>query len=175
MEFRLENKVPMSAQELWQTVQTPGFDAFVAKELGLYPHMRLERESSGYLIRRRLSISLSNVDLPRITRKAANKVLGGDEIVYEEIQGTHWDRFQMPWKIRPPVLTKKFHASGVLRLAPIDESRCLRIMEGRIHVGLFAVGSLLERMIAEQAKSISDQFSDLVTKWKYENAKCGRS
>lgn len=166
MELRLENAVPMSAPELWRTVQAPEFDAFVAKELELYPHIRLERQSSGNLIRRRLSISLSNVDLPDITRKAANKVLGGDEIVYEEIQGTHLDRFQMPWKIRPPVLTKKFHASGVLRLAPIDESRCLRIMEGRIHIRLFGLGGLLERMIAEQVKSTSDQFSDLVAKWK---------
>lgn len=171
MDFRLENEVPMSAQELWRTVQTLEFNAFMAKELQPYPHIRLERQSSGDMIRRRLSISLSNVGMPHITRKAANKVLGGDEIVYEEIQGAHLDRFQMPWKIRPPVLTKKFHASGVLRLAPIDESRCLRIMEGRIHVGLCAVGSLLERMIAEQVKSTSDQFSDLVTKWKYENAR----
>ncbi|NVM23876.1 MAG: DUF2505 family protein [Desulfobacterales bacterium] len=175
MEFRLENEIPMSAPELWQTVQTPEFDAFMAKEFELYPHMRFERESSEYLIRRRLSISLPNVDMPGIARKAANKVLGGGEIVYEEIQQTHLDSFEMRWRLRPAVLTEKFHASGILRLTPIDGIRCLRIMEGRIHIRLFGLGGQLERLAAKQAKRTSDEFCQVVAKWKSENAKCGRS
>ena len=175
MDIRLENEVPMSAHQLWQTLHTPEFDAFITKEYRFYPHIQLERQSSDHLIRRRVRIMLAGVDLPDIARNAANKVLGGDEIVYEEIQEKHSDRLEMRWRVKPPVLKEKFHASGLLRLVPIDGSRCLRIMEGRIHVGLFGLGGLLERITAEQAKRTSDEFCQVVAKWKSENAKCGRS
>ena len=35
MDFYVENEIPMSAQELWQTMHTPKFDTFVAREHGL--------------------------------------------------------------------------------------------------------------------------------------------
>ena len=35
MDICIENEIPMSAQELWQTWHTPEFDAFTAKEYEL--------------------------------------------------------------------------------------------------------------------------------------------
>ncbi|HUV49791.1 MAG TPA: DUF2505 family protein [Anaerolineae bacterium] len=173
MEFRLENEIPVSAQELWHALYTPEFDSFVARECELYPHVQIKRQSSSCLIRRQVRIRLACVDMPDIVRSAVKKVFVGDEIIYEEIQKKNSNRFEMRWRIHPPVFKEKFHASGVLRLASIDGSRCLRIMEGRIHVGLFGVGGLLERITAEQVKRTSDQFCQVVAKWNPENAECG--
>ena len=56
MDFYVENEIPMSAQELWRTMHTPEFDAFVAREYGLYAYdrasqlRRLSRRNDRYAL-----------------------------------------------------------------------------------------------------------------------------
>ncbi len=56
MDFYVENEIPMSAQELWRTMHTPEFDAFVAREYGLYAYIELERQVSDNMLKRRVRI-----------------------------------------------------------------------------------------------------------------------
>ena len=175
MDFRLENEIPMSAQELWRTLHTPEFDTFTAREYELKAYMELEKQVSDNLIHRRVHITIGT-DLSYIPFGLAHKILGGNEIIYEEIQDKYLDRYEMHWKnkwIEPSLFKDKIRVSGVLRLNPIDEGRCKRIREMSIHIRIFGVGHILEGMAAEQAKRTSDKFSRVVAKWKSENAKCG--
>ena len=175
MDFRLENEIPMSAQELWRTLHTPEFDTFTAREYELKAYMELEKQVSDNLIHRRVHITIGT-DLSYIPFGLAHKILGGNEIIYEEIQDKYLDRYEMHWKnkwIEPSLFKDKIRVSGVLRLNPIDKGRCKRIREMSIHIRIFGVGHILEGMAAEQAKRTSNKFSRVVAKWKSENAKCG--
>ena len=168
MDFRLENEIPMSAQELWRILHTPEFDAFAAREYELKAYEELEKQVTDNLIHRRVRI-ITGTDLSYIPLGLAHKILGDNEIIYEEIQDIYLDRYEMHWEnkwIEPSSLKDKIRVSGVLRLIPIDEGRCKRIREMSYHIRIFGVGSILEGMVAEQAKKTNEKFSQVVAKWK---------
>ena len=165
MEFRLEDEVPMSAQELWLILHTPEFDAFVAKEYGLKAYIELDRNTLDNVMRRRVRV-IKKVDLNYAVKRLAQKVLGGDELVYEEIQEKYFDRFEMSWRIVPPVLKDKFEAYGILLLKPIDENRCIRIREGIVQIHMFGVTQMLEWIAGLQTKRTKDKFPHVVSNWK---------
>lgn len=168
MKFHIENEVRMSAEQLWQTLHTPEFDAFVAGEYGLKEYIELEKQTLNHMMRRRVRI-ITKVDLNYTAQSIANRILGGDELVYEEIQEKYFDRFEMHWRIEPPVFKDKFQMSGVLRLEHIDDNRCLRIREGTIDVGLLGANGLLKMFYTLQSKKVQDRFAMVVDKWKSQN------
>jgi len=173
MDICLENEIPISAQELWRTLHTPEFDAFIAKEYEFKAYMELEKQVSDNLIERRVRI-IVGTDLSYIPFGLAHKILGSSEIIYEEFQGKYLDRYEMYWKdkwIEPSSFRNKIQISGKLRLIPIDDARCKLIREASVHIRIFGVGYILEAMAAEQAKKTSRKFSQVVTKWKSENTR----
>jgi hypothetical protein len=89
-------------------------------------------------------------------------------------QKNHPDRHELQWRLSLPVLRKKFQAFGMLQLFHLDESRCFVILEGNIHIGRFGVGRLLERKVVKRVKRESDQFSNMIAKWKSVSNKCGK-
>jgi hypothetical protein len=173
MNIRVENEVPMSAQELWRIMHTSEFDAFAAREYELMAYKELEKEVSDNLIHRRLRV-ITRTGLSYIPMGIAHKIIGDNAIIYEEIQDIYKDRYEMHWEnkwIEPPAFKDKIQVSGWLRLIPIDEGRCKRIREMSVHIRIFGVGRLLEGMVVEQAKKTSEKFSQVVAKWKSENAR----
>ncbi len=176
MDIQLENEIPISAEELWQTLHTPEFDAFIAKEYEFKEYAELERQVSGNLVHRRVRI-ITGTDLSYIPFGLAHKILGGNEIIYEEIQDKYLDRYEMHWEdkwIEPSSFRNKIQVSGKLQLIPIDDARCKRIREMSIAIRMFGVGHILEGMVAVQAKKTSEKFSRVVTKWESENTRCRR-
>ncbi len=172
MDFYLDNEIPMSAPELWRLLCTPEYDAFLAKEYGHKAYVELERESLDRMLRRRMKIitkvDLSEMDLNYVARKIAQKILRGDQLGYEVIEEKYFHFFEMRWKVEPPLFKNKFKAYGVLRLEPIDENRCLRIIEGTVYVGIPGLDGLLERIVALQLERAKNRFAQVVEKWKSE-------
>lgn len=172
MDFYFDNEIPMSARELWQILCTPEYDAFLAKEYGHKAYVELERESSDRMMRRRMKIiskvDLSEMDLNYVARKIAQKILKGDHLGYEVIEEKYFDSFEMRWKVEPPLFKDRFQAYGVLRLEPIDENRCLRIIEGTVRVGIPGLDGLLERIVALQLEQAKNRFARVLEKWKLE-------
>lgn len=172
MDIRLEDEIPISAEELWRILHTPEFDVFAAKEYELKEYTELEKEVSDNLILRRVRV-VTSTEFSYIPFGMAHKLLGGNEVVYDEIQNHYRDRYEMTWKnewIEPARFRDKIRISGKLRLHPIDEERCRRIRDMRIDIRIFGIGSILEGMAAEQAKKMGQRFSQMVARWKTE---CG--
>lgn len=168
MDIRIGNEIPISAQELWQILHTPEFDAFTAKEYELKEYTEIERSVTESLTKRRVRV-VTGTDLSYIPWGLAHKILRGNRVVYEETQYKYNHRYEMRWCskwIEPPLVKDKIRVSGTLGLIPIDEGRCKRIREMSIHIDLFGVGPILERMVAEQAKKTSGKFSQVVAIWK---------
>lgn len=177
MDIHLEDDIPISAEELWRVLHTPEFDALTAREYELKEYTELEKEISDNLIQRRVRI-VTGTDLSYIPFGMAHRLLGGHEVVYEEIQSQYQDRYEMTWKnkwIEPVRFRDKVWVSGTLRLIPVDGYRCKRVRNVRVKIGIFGIGPILEGMAAEQAKKTGKKFSRVVARWKSECQKSGRS
>jgi len=97
MDIRLENEIPISAEELWRILHTPEFDAFTAREYQLKEYIELEKQVSGCLIQRRVRI-VTGTDLSYIPFGLGIRLLGGNEVIYEEVQNKYRDRYEMNWE-----------------------------------------------------------------------------
>ena len=167
MNFRIENVIPMSAQGLWAVLHTPEFDSFMAREYGLKIYSELEKNLSDKMMQRRLRV-VTTVSLNFVMQMICNQILGKSELEYEVIQEKCLNRYAMYWEIVPPVLVDKFRFSGMIRLKPIDEKRCLMIREGNIQIDISMGKLILESIIATKSKIMKHRFRQLVEKWKYE-------
>ncbi|HIJ57897.1 MAG TPA: hypothetical protein HPQ03_17485 [Deltaproteobacteria bacterium] len=167
MNFRIENVIPMSAQGLWAVLHTPEFDAFMAREYGLKIYSELEKNLSDKMMQRRLRV-VTTVNLNFVMQMIYDQILGKAELEYEVIQEKCLNRYAMYWEIVPPVLVDKFRFSGMIRLKPIDEKRCLMIREGNIQIDISMGKLILESIIATKSKIMKHRFRQLVEKWKYE-------
>ena len=167
MNFRIENVIPMSAQGLWAVLHTPEFDSFMAREYGLKIYSELEKNLSDTMMQRRLRV-VTTVNLNFVMQMIYDQILGKAELEYEVIQEKCLNRYAMYWEIVPPVLVDKFRFSGMIRLKPIDEKRCLMIREGNIQIDISMGKLILESIIATKSKIMKHRFRQLVEKWKYE-------
>ena len=161
---------------MWRILHTPEFDAFTAREYELKEYTELEKKVSDNLIQRKVRV-VTGTELSYIPFGMAHKLLGGNEVVYEEIQNQYLDRYEATWKnqwIEPARFRDKIRVSGTLRLHPLDEEWCRRVRDMRIHIRIFGIGPILEGMAAEQAKKTGQRFSQMVAKWKSECRRCGR-
>jgi hypothetical protein len=170
MHFYLENEIPMSAKELWQTMHTPEFDAFVAQEYGLSGYIELERQVSDNMLKRRVRI-VSPIDRHFMIHSIAETILGQDRLVYEEIQEKCLDRFEMYWRIIPPAFPEKVDVHGVLRLIPLKQDRCIRVREGTIQVRLPGIDRLMKMVASIQSEKNKDRFPQVVQKWVSQSRK----
>ena len=167
MNFRIENVIPMSAQGLWAVLHTPEFDSFMAREYGLKIYSELEKNLSDTMMQRRLRV-VTTVNLNFVMQMIYDQILGKAELEYEVIQEKCLNRYAMYWEIVPPVLVDKFRFSGMIRLKPIDEKRCLMIREGNIQIDISMGKLILESIIATKSIIMKHRFRQLVEKWKYE-------
>jgi hypothetical protein len=157
----------MSAPDLWSVLHTPEFDAFMAREYGLKVYFELEKNLSDRMMQRRVRV-VTTEGLNFFMKMICNQILGKAELEYEVIQEKCLNRYAMYWEIVPPVLKDKFRFSGMIRLKPIDEKRCLMVREGNIQIDVSVGKLILESIIATKSKIVKNRFRQLVEKWKYE-------
>ena len=136
---------------MWQTLSTPEFTPFLAEVYGLYTDLGIEEKATANPIHGRVKI-LPRLDLTGITRVP--------------ISERDRDRFEVSWKIALPVLEKKFQASGILQLIPIDSGRCRLVLKGRVQIRFFGVGRVLERKVVKSVKREAERFHRVIGRWK---------
>jgi hypothetical protein len=162
--FRIANEIPMSAEDLWNTAHKPEFLAFLAGEHGLMQR-EMERKIRDRWMHWRVRVTVCR-SLPDFINKLVRGVLGAEEIAYDEIHEKRLDDFELFWRIESPMIKEKVQGSGTVRLMPMDGGRCLRTIEGEIHVRVFGVGGTMEKFIAREIQEASRNLAGLVVKWK---------
>ena len=165
MDIRLENEIPLPAPEQYRILFTSEFIAFLAQEYGLCANMAVEEKSSVNPILGLVRI-IPSLDLSNMGQGIPSKTFVSHEIVNQQHHIKNPERFELHWGFDLPVLKKKFQASGILHLIPVNESSCLLILKGKIHIRFFGIGGLLERKFMKRVKRGVDQFPRLVEKWK---------
>jgi hypothetical protein len=87
---------------------------------------------------------------------APAKKLLGDKIGYQEEGRLDRKKNRYDFKIIPGKLQDKIFVSGAQFTESLGENRCRRIFEATIEIRVFAVGSLIERHVAQDLKKSYD-------------------
>jgi hypothetical protein len=147
MRLHCAHEIGMGAEAFWSIIHAPEYEAAVAEAVGLREYREIERREEDDAVYRRIRVvpELSpqlRALLGRITRDPAG--------AYIEEQWRSKRECSVRWKTTPPFLPDRVRIEGVVRVEPIDEWRCLRVLEGEVRIRVLGLGALAERAVVSQ-------------------------
>lgn len=137
-----EHRIPTAADDFWEWLHDPEYEARVARALGLLEYKELERRDEGDEVYRRIRVALP---LPASLAPIVSRLVSVDQAGYVEEQWRRRDARVVRWRMTPTILAERVAVQGELRIEPAGKARCVRILDGDITARIFGVGGLLER------------------------------
>jgi hypothetical protein len=145
MRLHCEHPMPFRAEHFWSIIHAPEYEAVVARALGLAEYREAERREEPTAIYRR--IEARPRALPESFKKLLERIAGVGSASYVEEQWRSRDAMAVRWRAVPSVLGDRVRVAGVVRIEPIDDGTCLRILEGEVEVRVPVLGAILERAV----------------------------
>jgi hypothetical protein len=167
--LRIVHELPIAADRFWELLHDPAYEAFQAAGLGLGGYEEVERRVEGSVMHRRIRV-VPKIEVPAAIRKvigAGDKDAGS--MGYIESQEKQLDRYEMRWWVDPPILVGKLQVGGLFRLEPIDATRCRRILDGEVKIGIPIVGGTVEKFVLQEVKKTYDKVPGIVAAWVRQN------
>ncbi len=167
--LRIVHELPIAAERFWELLHDPAYEAFQAAGLGLGGYEELERRIEGSVMHRRIRV-MPKIEVPAAIRKvigAGGKDAGA--MGYIEDQEKQLDRYELRWWVDPPVLVGKLQVGGLFRLEPIGDTRCRRVLDGEVKIGIPIVGGTVEKFVLQEVKKTYDKVPEIVAEWVRQN------
>ena len=146
--LRVEHTFDVSEKGFWDTFLDEEYNRAMFRDSLKFPRWELTQfELTDEKATRVVEVEPFVGDLPR-----AVKAVLGNTIRYRE-EGT-LDRPKNSYKLRivPPKLQDKLIVSGHQFTEPLGEGRCKRVFTADIQIKIFAVGSVIEKLIVADMK-----------------------
>lgn len=144
MKLYCEHEIARDAERLWAVLHTPAFEERLARAIGIDEYTELEREETSAAVYRKIRV------VPRIP-SAFHGLLrrfgAAERVSYIEEQWRSCDTMEVRWKMTPSLLADRTHLEGWIRIEPLGEGRCLRVLDGTVRVRLPGVGRAIEKAI----------------------------
>ena len=145
MRFRLEHQLPASIDHAWSTIMSESF----SKES--YAKSGTERQTISSEDRGGKTYSVVRVKVLEPMPKMAAKVLGTEQLIWNQQQVIDHATHTMQWKIEIPN-AKKVSAQGSFRLMQKGDV-CVRVVEGDVSVKMPLVGRKAEEHICAKLQT----------------------
>ncbi len=147
MRFELKHTFTCDAATLWSITEDPEFERRLG-ELSQSTREIIElRDEAGE------RYALKRITLQRELPGAMKKVIGGEQITYDQETWRPTDGNKLRWKISPKVLAGRFVGEGTTRVREVGE-KCERIISGDLQVNVPIVGRKMEkRLVADVSAS----------------------
>lgn len=142
MKLHCAHEIPLSADAFWEIIHSPEYEARVAGAIGLRAYREIERREEPDAIYRRIEVE---ADLPDALGALIRRVGLDAPAGYVEEQWRSRTRRVVRWRMTPTVLADRARIEGVVKVEPRGARGCLRVLDGDVRVGVFAVGRLIER------------------------------
>lgn len=143
MHILLEHTIDLPANRFFDQIYfNEDFNSCLYKELGFKERVVVEQVDHGDTIVRRIKLTPLR-DIPELFQPA----LHGASLGYEEQTIYHKMQQRAETVVISNIKPDKVKVSGTFWIEPIGPDRCKRLFEVDVQVNIFAVGSLVEKLI----------------------------
>lgn len=164
MKMKLTHHFSCSPERLWQITESDAFEARLAEaSSSARALMEQRREADGTRYLRRRITAKRTLPAPMV------KVLGTDQISYDQ---ETWHKENAPvlrWRILPQVLQGRFHGEGTTTVAATAEG-CSRTIEGELTIKVPLVGGQMEKKLVEDVSRSYDRAAEIIRQMLREEA-----
>jgi len=141
--------MPFAADHLWAILHTPEYEALVARALGLAEYREIERREEPDAVHRR--IEARPRALSPALQRTLRRIAGVSSASYVEEQWRSRTARSVRFRAVPSVLADRVRVEGTVRIEPLDEASCRRVLEGTVEVRIPVLGGMLERTVVSAA------------------------
>lgn len=148
MKLYCEHRIARSAGDLWQVLHTPEFEMKLGRAIGLSEYRDLERSEDDRAIYRRIRVLPT---IPAPLEGLLRRFGAGESVSYIEEQWRSKREKAVRWKMIPSVLADRVRIQGVIRIEPVDDRTCLRVLDGEVVVRFPGLARTIEQAIVKGA------------------------
>jgi hypothetical protein len=162
MHYRIEHEFDCDPKTYWEVFFDDDYNKDLYAALKMKEWKVVEKREEGNDLRRVLRVTPQR-NIPAILQK-----VGVGDLTYESHEHFHRDRSVMDIDIRMGgALGKKFEMKATYSVVPSgpEGSKCKRIFEGDIKVGIMLVGGQIEKMTVEDLKASYDVSTEVTRRW----------
>ncbi|MBW2291333.1 MAG: DUF2505 family protein [Deltaproteobacteria bacterium] len=146
MRLHCEHDIPLDAEFFWAHIHASVYEEMSAEAIGLLEYTEVERSENDESIYRKIRVVPG---MPDGLHSLLRTMGGGQRVSYFEEQWRSKVVREVRWKITPGVMADRIRVEGVVRVEPMGDASCRRILDGAVRVRLPGVGTLIERTIVE--------------------------
>lgn len=155
MRFRLSHHFDCAPEELWSITDDEVFEQRLGEASGSKRDKVADSMDGGVrVVRRRITLQR---DLPGAMRK----VIGTDNISYDQITRRRMGENELTWEIEPMVLQGRFVGRGTTRVVAAGAG-CERIIEGELSIRVPIVGSKMEKRLVDDVSASYERAAEIV-------------
>ncbi|MEZ4272739.1 MAG: DUF2505 domain-containing protein [Myxococcota bacterium] len=159
MKFRVEHVFTNIALEAYESLYfDEDFNIALCNDVRLKRQL-LSRDLDGDHLTRVVKVGADR-ELP----PAAAKVLGANRIEYTEHLDYVFGRYRGTWKTVSSLMTNKVDTAGTFAFEEVPRG-VRRLVEGEIKVKLFAVGSMIEKVIVADIDKSYNKAAEFTQRW----------
>ncbi len=147
MRLYCENEIPMSEALFWEHIHDPRYEEMVGTACKLKDYSTIEKEDQPDAVYRKINVVPI---IPKQFEALIKKVAKGMDGSYIEEQWRSKTEKVVRWKISLGFLGDRCKFEGIVRIEPIDENRCNRVLDGDVSVKVMGLGKILEKTIVSQ-------------------------
>ncbi len=148
MKLYCEHRISLGADDLWTLLHTPDFEAHLGRAIGLSEYRELERSEDSEAVYRKIQVTPG---IHESFRTLLRRVGASGSVSYIEEQWRSKGEMEVRWEMKPSVLAERVRVAGVIRIEPVDQQSCLRILDGVVKVRLPGLGRLIEQAVVSGA------------------------
>jgi hypothetical protein len=142
MRFEVRSELPCSPEEVWAILESPEYDARMARESTSTREIVERRHEGGVLYTRR------RISLSREIPGPMKKVIGSDRITYDQENWLPDGGDTLRWKITPMMGADRFHGEGTTRVVP-TQGGSERIIHGELQIRVPLLGGKMEKKLVD--------------------------
>ena len=158
--FTLTHDIKCSAQRFWDLFFDREYNDELYKVVLGFPEFTLieQRETETGFVRK--AAGQPKMDMPG----PIAKLLGSgfryvEDGTFDKAKGVY------RWKTTPSTLADKMRNEGVLKVEPVGDDRCKRIVELTIEAKIFGVGGLLEKSVEKSMRDGWEKSAVFINDW----------
>ncbi|MFT6398844.1 MAG: hypothetical protein ACJAYU_003606 [Bradymonadia bacterium] len=155
MRFELKHTFKCDAATLWAITEDPEFERRLGELSQSTREIIESREEGGE------RYALKRITLQRELPGPMKRVIGGEQITYDQETWRPVDGNKLRWKISPKVLAGRFVGEGSTRVREIG-GQCERIIAGNLQVNVPLVGKKMEKRLVEDVSASYERAAGLL-------------
>ncbi len=160
MHFTMTNEIDCNVEKFWETFLDPKLTERLFKEALGFTEFRIVEQTDTESTLTRRSAATPKMNFPGPVMKLFGERFGYTEDATFDKATKVWR-----WTMTPSTMPEKLRHEGSVRVEPIGDTKCRRIVDITLEAKVFGIGGLIESSVEKQIRESWEKSAVVTNEW----------